>query len=825
MQYRSLALSGGAILILLTTVSAHASRFGRDGFSGNPASNGGATCTACHAPGARQPGISITGPANVSAGSTRRFGVTIRGGPGITGGVNISDSGVAGSEAHGTLTAAHRDLARVGGELSHARPKPFSGGEVSFWFDWTAPPHHGDVTLYAAGNSTNGNLDLLGDGVAATTMNVTVHGGTAPPPPPPAPPPPNVEVTPLATGFTRPVAVRHAGDERLFVVEQPGRIRIVGPDGNVRWPPFLDITSRVHDAGIEQGLLGLAFHPRYAENGFYYVYYTVDGGSGRARSRISRFRVSDGDPHRSWPGTERVLMEFEQPHANHNGGDLHFGPDGYLYIASGDGGSAGDPGNFAQNPRSPLGKLLRIDVNGRGGAPDCNLARGNHYGVPRDNAFADGPGKAGCDEIFALGLRNPWRFSFDRATGDLWIADVGQSAAEEVNRLPAGTAAGLNLGWRCFEGDRPFNTAGCNAAYVSPLHVLRHNVGWCSITGGFVYRGARAPSLYGRYFFSDFCRPALNTLTRDGSGVTMSEVLPAGHVTQPVSFGEDVHGELLVVSLTGEIYRIQPGESEAAPAGEAGAVTVRQDHANHWHRVAFQRAYQDPVVVMGPPTRNGGHPTVVRVRNVTATGFEFQLDEWDYLDGAHTGERVGYLVVERGSHRLGDGRRLVAGRAWTNHGWQAVHFGERFPAAPVVVSQAASRWGGQAVTERVRNVGAGRFEVRLQEEEANDGFHAGEAVHWIAVEPGAATGLEAGLVRWVDHNGALVSLARSHTQPPVLISGAQTTRGADPAALRVLTNDGTTIGLMVEEEQSQDWETGHLGEDLGYLVVLRGFLE
>lgn len=351
------------------------------------------------------------------------------------------------------------------------------------------------------------------------------------------------------------MVVTHAGDARLFVVEQPGRIRVV-EDGALLGVPFLDIRDRVDDSGNEQGLLGLAFHPGFATNGHFYVNYTWDPpGSNLDRTRISRFTAAPG-AYVVDPSTEVVLMEFEQPFSNHNGGDIQFGPDGFLYIASGDGGSGGDPQNNAQHPSRPLGKLLRIDVDGGGGAPDCSLAAGQHYGIPPGNAYTDGPGGAGCDEIYALGLRNPWRIAFDAQTGALWIADVGQNAYEEINLVPAGTAAGLNFGWRCYEGDQPYNPSGCNGAYFMPLVTTTHSAGNCSITGGRVYRGAAYPALSGRYFFTDFCNTAIKSITFDGGQPRVDTPVAAGAVSQPVAFGEDAAGELYLASLTGAIYRV-----------------------------------------------------------------------------------------------------------------------------------------------------------------------------------------------------------------------------------------------------------------------------
>lgn len=550
-MFRSATLAIAMLVLLAWNATADASRFGRDGFSGNPRTNGGATCTACHAPGAAVPTVTITGPQVLDAETIAEYTVTISGGPAVTGGLGVSASGAAGS-----FSAIGNDVHVVGDEISHTQPKAFSGGSVSFRFRWRAPAYNGPVTLYAAGNASNGQLNLLGDAVDTAQFTVTVNNGDPEPPPPPPPPPANASLEPFVAGLARPVVITHAGDARLFVVEQSGRIRVVG-DGTVRPTPFLDITGRVDDAGNEQGLLGLAFHPDYADNGYLYVNYTYDPPSGGLdRTRISRFTVGP-DPNVADPDSELVLMEYAQPFDNHNGGDVQFGPDGYLYISSGDGGSGGDPQNNAQNPNVPLGKLLRIDVDGGGTAPDCNLVAANHYGIPPDNAFTDGDGGAGCDEVFALGLRNPWRIAFDALIGHLWIADVGQSAREEINFVPAGTAAGLNFGWRCYEGNEVYNGAGCDDAYFAPLVTTTHAGGNCSITGGRVYRGGGEPALTGRYFFSDFCNTAIRAITFDDGEAIVEDAIPAGAISQPVAFGEDVFGELYIASLTGTIYRLQ----------------------------------------------------------------------------------------------------------------------------------------------------------------------------------------------------------------------------------------------------------------------------
>lgn len=297
-------------------------------------------------------------------------------------------------------------------------------------------------------------------------------------------------LTQAASGFDGALLVTApAGDDRLFVVEQGGRIRIVRPDDTVVSRPFLDISSLVSGGG-EQGLLGLAFHPRYATNGRFFVNYTNRAGS----TVVAEFRVSgNGDVANA--ASRRRLLRIAQPFENHNGGMVAFGPDGYLYIGMGDGGSGGDPGNRAQNLRSLLGKMLRIDVNGRAGS--------RPYRIPRTNPFR---GRTGVPpEIFALGLRNPWRFSFDRTRGDLWIGDVGQNSVEEIDFATLARARGANFGWKRFEGGVRFSNVGLSAGrLIQPVAQYNHGPG-CSVTGGYVYRGPTIPGLDGRYLFSDFC--------------------------------------------------------------------------------------------------------------------------------------------------------------------------------------------------------------------------------------------------------------------------------------------------------------------------------
>ncbi len=338
----------------------------------------------------------------------------------------------------------------------------------------------------------------------------------------------------FGTGFTSPVEITHAGDSRLFIVEQTGRIKILNSNGTVNAAPFLNISTLISNGG-ERGLLGLAFHPNYTTNGYFFVNYTNTSGD----TVIARYSVSANPDVANTTGT--ILMTIDQPYSNHNGGCIKFGPDGYLYIAMGDGGSAGDPENRAQNINENLGKMLRIDVN-------STIAP--FYINPPNNPYV---GIAGNDEIWAIGLRNPWKFSFDKTTGDLWIADVGQNFFEEVNKVSP-TLANVNYGWRCFEGNSVYNNSGNCAIIVGthiPLVVANHNTGACSITGGYVYRGATYPNLVGKYLFSDYCLGKIGITTSTGA-TTFTNTFSGNFV----SFGEDITGELYISDIGGTIYKI-----------------------------------------------------------------------------------------------------------------------------------------------------------------------------------------------------------------------------------------------------------------------------
>ncbi len=347
----------------------------------------------------------------------------------------------------------------------------------------------------------------------------------------------------FANGFDNPVDLTHAGDDRVFVVEQDGAIWIVDQNGTVNPTPFMDIDPQVNSGANERGLLGLAFHPDYANNGYFYVNYNNSSGA----TVISRFSVYTLNPDLADPNSEFVIMTFSQPYSNHNGGGIKFGPDGYLYIATGDGGSGGDPQNNGQNRTTMLGKMLRIDVNGV--AP---------YAIPADNPFVSDPNTN--DEIWNLGLRNPWRFDFDRTTGDLWIGDVGQNAREEIDFQLASSPGGENYGWRCYEANQAYNTSGCQGAssYVDPIYHYANNFSTgCSVTGGTVYRGARYGNLWGTYFFSDYCSNTLWYTTGDPVNGFSFQTWNGFFGSNPSSFGRDVYGQVYIVNHGGTIVRIE----------------------------------------------------------------------------------------------------------------------------------------------------------------------------------------------------------------------------------------------------------------------------
>jgi glucose/arabinose dehydrogenase len=361
--------------------------------------------------------------------------------------------------------------------------------------------------------------------------------------------PPAIALRPIASGFSSPLDIVEPpdGSGRLFVVEQGGTIRII-KGGKVLATPFLDLTARITSGG-ERGLLGLAFHPAYACNGRFYVNYTDTNGD----TVVAEYAVSTANPDRAAVDPVATLLHIDQPFANHNGGDLVFGPDGFLYVGMGDGGSAGDPMGNGQRLDTLLAKLLRIDVD--------HPASGKPYGIPDGNC-------AGCaagalPEIDAYGLRNPWRFSFDRATDDLWIGDVGQGRYEEVDHVPLSVTSGVNFGWNRLEGRHCYPTGNaCDRTGVTlPAAEYDHASGDCSITGGFVYRGTKVAGLTGWYLFSDYCSGVIRAVPTGASAADPAEpvvLLDTGRSI--VSFGEAADGELYVADIgSGEILEIVAG--------------------------------------------------------------------------------------------------------------------------------------------------------------------------------------------------------------------------------------------------------------------------
>jgi glucose/arabinose dehydrogenase len=333
----------------------------------------------------------------------------------------------------------------------------------------------------------------------------------------------------VVAGLQRPVDLQADGSGRLFVIEKAGRIRIIENDQLLE-PPFLDITDRVGSNGNEQGLLGLAFHPQFQENGRFFLNYTDTRGD----TVIARFELS-GDPNVADPASEVPLLGYDQPFPNHNGGALAFGPDGYLYIGSGDGGAAGDPMGNAQNTDTLLGKILRVDVDS-----------GDPVAVPPDNPFGN--------EVWAYGLRNPWRISFDRLTGDVYIGDVGQGEWEEIDYLPAGSPGGANFGWDHREGAHDYEGGGPEGM-IDPVAEYSHPEGGCSVTGGYVYRGAM-PEWNGIYLYGDYCSGMIWGLLQTDGG-WQNQLLFDLDVTI-TSFGQDDTGEVYLVSDNGGIYRLGP---------------------------------------------------------------------------------------------------------------------------------------------------------------------------------------------------------------------------------------------------------------------------
>ena len=391
-----------------------------------------------------------------------------------------------------------------------------------------------------------GDTGDAGSTAAATVDAVPFGGSGTAPTVLAAPTDARIRLRLIASGLSKPVfaTIANDGSHRIFIVEKTGKIKIL-QNGVVRSTPFLNISSEV-SKGSEQGLLGLAFHPKFSTNRKLYVNFTNLAGD----TVIREYRASSSNPNVVSTSTKRQILKIAQPYANHNGGMLAFGPDGYLYIGMGDGGDAGDPGNRAQNPNYLLGKMLRIGIN--------RTTSTTAYVNPGSNPYV---GVAGRDEIWQIGLRNPWRFSFDRVKGDLWIGDVGQGKYEEIDRAvqtSSGAGRGVNWGWRVLEGTHCYSPpSGCSTAgKTMPLLDYDHGGGRCAVTGGYVYRGSAIPLLRGGYVFGDYCSGEIWVVASSASApVSKVRLLDTSLLIS--SFGEIGGGELVVTDLNGRVYRLE----------------------------------------------------------------------------------------------------------------------------------------------------------------------------------------------------------------------------------------------------------------------------
>lgn len=389
---------------------------------------------------------------------------------------------------------------------------------------------------------------------------------------------PSIVLSEIATGLRNAVDIAHAGDDRLFIVEQVGIIQVLDANRQIASSPLLNIQNKVRFGG-ERGLLGLAFHPNFSDNGYFYVNYTNSSGN----TNISRFKLEAGATTAD-ANSELILFSVNQPYNNHNGGCLKFGPDGYLYIGLGDGGLFADPMDVAQNNASLLGKILRIDVD-----------NGEPYSIPPDNPFVNNSSVS--PEIWASGLRNPWKFSFDRVTQDLWIGDVGQNDFEEINFVPANTELGLDFGWRCYEGNSAFNLINCQAenTFYFPVHEYPtiSSVGK-SVTGGYVYRGAQNPNLVGHYIYGDYISGRIWSLISDGNQFKNTELLKIG-LNEISSFGEDASGELyLVTYMEGKLYQIQsPIVSSTTATEKLESLTIFPNPSQEMLTLNFEQLADD----------------------------------------------------------------------------------------------------------------------------------------------------------------------------------------------------------------------------------------
>ena len=397
---------------------------------------------------------------------------------------------------------------------------------------------------------------------------------------------PNISIEPIYDNFNQPLALTHAGDERIFIVQKEGKIICINTKTEERYT-FLDIENLVSTNANERGLLGLAFDPDFKNNGYFFINYTNNQGN----TVIARLGLQVDNPLLASPASLLQIITIDQPYSNHNGGCIAFGKDNYLYIGNGDGGSAGDPQNASQNPQSMLGKMLRLDVS--------EATQAIPYQIPTDNPFINDP--AVLDEIWAFGLRNPWRFSFDRNTGDLWIGDVGQNIWEEVDYVPfEAFDTAPNFGWRCYEGFEPYNTNNCSTpnAYDEPVVVYNNDDDGCSITGGHVYRGCSYPALYGYYIYMDYCSGRIWGIDADGSDLGNDVLLGNLSNFNFASFGEDSAGEMYLLGIAnGTIYKVVESsalisysldKTDVSCDGELGSLSFNStEDANYWSEIQW----------------------------------------------------------------------------------------------------------------------------------------------------------------------------------------------------------------------------------------------
>jgi len=346
----------------------------------------------------------------------------------------------------------------------------------------------------------------------------------------------SVKLIPWGESYDQPIAMVPWLNDDFILIEKEGKVKTIDQEGK-QMKVILDIKNHIADAGGERGLLGVALHPSYPDSPYIYLNHTDENNN----TAVVRY-VFQPNSSKIDPSTRKVLLSVEQPYGNHNGGCILFGPDGYLYIGMGDGGSGGDPGNRAQNLNSLLGKMLRIDVN-----------KGEKYGIPDDNPFVKNPNAKG--EIWSYGWRNPWRFSFDRLNGDLWVGDVGQNKIEEISFEASNAQGGLNYGWRCFEGDEPYNQdKDCEGPFVDPILTRTHAMGDRSITGGYRYRGP-VDGFGHHYFFADYVSGNIYMAVLDESdGLVVDSLLTIDKKNSVASFAEDKQGNLFAISLSGQIY-------------------------------------------------------------------------------------------------------------------------------------------------------------------------------------------------------------------------------------------------------------------------------